>query len=66
MKFLTMPWPCLAVSRTLRTKRLVYVWVAAAVVLVVSIGDIAAQPKSNEAVARFEPKKILVLHSYRE
>ena len=43
-------------------KRLVYVWIAAAVVLVVSIGGTAAQPKSGETAA--QPKKIVVLHSY--
>ena len=43
-------------------KRLVYMWVAAAVVLVVSIGGTAAQPKSGETAA--QPKKILFLHSY--
>jgi len=53
MKFLTMPSAYLSVSRILRTKRLVYVWVAAAFVLVVSIGEAAAQPK-----------QVVVLHSY--
>ena len=43
-------------------KRLVHMWVAAAVVLVVSIGGTAAQPKSGETAA--QPKKILFLHSY--
>jgi signal transduction histidine kinase len=45
-------------SRTSRLKRLVYVWVAAAVVLVVSIGETAAHP--NVCL----DKKIVVLHSY--
>ena len=49
-------------SRTSPLKRLVYMWVAAAVVLVVSIGESAAQPKSGETSA--QPKKILFLHSY--
>jgi hypothetical protein len=43
----------MAASRTLRVKRLVNIWIAAAVVLVVSIGETAAQPK-----------KILFLNSY--
>src|SRR6478672_5594147 len=50
------------VSRTSWLKRLVYMWVAAAVVLMVSIGGTAAQPKSGETAAR--PKKILFLHSF--
>ncbi len=37
-------------------------WVVAAVVLVVSIGATAAQPKSGDAAA--QPKKILFLHSF--
>ena len=37
-------------------------WVAAAVVLVVSIGETAAQPKSGETAA--QPKKILLLHTF--
>ena len=49
-------------SRTLRMKRLVNMWIAAAVVLVVSIGGTAAQPKSGETAA--QPKKILFLHSF--
>lgn len=48
--------------RTSRLKRLVYVWVAAAVVLIVSIGETAAQSMSAETAARL--KKILILHSY--
>ena len=47
-------------SRTSRLKRLVYMWVAAAVVLVVSIGEVAAQP--NETAGH--RKKIVVLHSF--
>ena len=49
-------------SRTSRLKRLVHMWVAAAVVLVVSIGETAAQPKSGETAA--QPKKILFLHTF--
>ena len=46
----------MAASRTSRLKqRLVYMWVAAAVVVVLSIGAGAAQPKSGEAA--FQPKK---------
>ena len=52
----------MAASRTLRMKRLVNMWIAAAVVLLVSIGGTAAQPKSGETAA--QPKKILVLHSF--
>ena len=52
----------IAASRTSRLKRLVYMWVAATVVLVVSIGETSAQPKSGETAA--QPKKILILHSY--
>jgi hypothetical protein len=50
------------VSRTSWLKRLVYMWVATAVALVVSIGGTAAQPKSGETAA--QPKKILFLHSF--
>ena len=49
-------------SQTSWLKRLVSMWIAAAVVLVVSIGGTAAQPKSGEPAA--QPKKILFLHSY--
>ena len=52
----------IAASRTSWLKRLVYMWVAAAVVLFVSIGETAAQPKSGETAA--QPKKILFLHSF--
>ena len=38
------------------------VWVAAAVVLVVLVGESAAQPKSGETVA--QPKKVLFVHSF--
>jgi signal transduction histidine kinase len=43
-------------------KRLVNMGIAAAVVLVVSVGGTAAQPKSGETAAR--PKAILFLHSF--
>ena len=46
----------MAASRTSWLKRLVYMWIAAAVVLLVSIGGTAAQPKSGETAA--QPKKI--------
>jgi signal transduction histidine kinase len=52
----------MSASRTSRLKLLVYMWVAASVFLVVSIGEIVAQPKSGERAV--QPKKILVLHSY--
>ena len=51
-----------AASRTSRLKRLIYMWIAAAVVLVVSIGEMAAQSKSGETAA--QPKKILLLHTF--
>ena len=51
-----------AASRTLRMKRLVYVWIAAAVILVVSIGEAAAQSKSGEPDA--QPKTVLFLQSF--
>jgi len=51
-----------AASGALRMKRLVNMWIAAAVVLLVSIGETAAQPKSGETAA--QPKQILFLHSY--
>ena len=52
----------IAASRTSWLKRLVYMWVAAAVVLVVSIGETAAQSKSGETAV--QPKAILFLHSF--
>jgi signal transduction histidine kinase len=52
----------IAAPRTLRMKGLVNLWIAAAVILVVSIGGTAAQPKSGEAAA--QAKKILFLHSF--
>ena len=51
-----------AASRTLRMKRLVYVWIATAVVLLVSIGEATAQPKSGETAA--QPKTVLFLQSF--
>ena len=53
MKFLTIPSACLSILRTLWAKRLVYMLVAAAVILVVSIGETVAQPK-----------QVMVLYSY--
>ena len=53
-----------AASRTSPLKRLVYMWIAAAVILVVSIGETATQPKSGGTAA--QPKKILLLHSRPE
>ena len=52
----------MAASCTLRMKRLVNIWIAAAVILLISIGGTAAQPKSGEPAA--QPKKIMVLYSY--
>ena len=43
-------------------KRLVNMWIAAAVILLISIGETAAQPESGEPAA--QPKKILLLYSY--
>jgi signal transduction histidine kinase len=51
-------------SRTSRLKRLVCMWVAATVALLVSIGEAAAQSKSGEPAA--QPKKIIFLHSYSQ
>jgi hypothetical protein len=51
-----------AAPRTSRLKRVVHVWVVTAVVLLVSIGGTAAQPKSGEAAV--QPKNILFLHSF--
>jgi signal transduction histidine kinase len=47
---------------TIPLKRLVRMWIAALVVLVVSIGGTAAQPKSGETAA--QPKQVLFLHSF--
>ena len=52
----------MAASRTSWLKRLVYMSVAAAVVLIVSIGETAAQPKSGGTAG--QPKKILLLHTF--
>ena len=49
-------------SRTSWLKRLAYMYVAAAIVLLVSIGGTAAQPKSADTAA--QPKKILILHTF--
>ena len=49
-------------SRTSGLKRLVMIWVAVAAVLVASIGEPAAQPKSAGTAA--QPKKILLLHTF--
>ena len=49
----------MAASRTSWLKRLVYMWVAAAVVLLVSIGETDAHPKFVD-----QPKNILFLHSF--
>ena len=43
-------------------KGLAYMYVAAAIVLLVSIGGIAAQPKSADTAA--QPKKLLILHTF--
>jgi signal transduction histidine kinase len=52
----------MSASRTPWLKRLVFMWVAAAVILVVSVGETAAQPNPGETAA--QPKQILFLHSY--
>ena len=49
----------IAASRASWLKRLVNMWIAAVVVLVVSIGGTAARPKFAD-----QPKKILFLHSF--
>jgi signal transduction histidine kinase len=43
-------------------KRLVSIWIAVAVILLISIGGSAAQPQSGEPAA--QPKRIMVLYSY--
>jgi signal transduction histidine kinase len=45
-------------------KRLVNMWIVAAVILLISIGWAAAQPTSGEPGA--QPKRIVVLHSYSQ
>ena len=52
----------MAVSCTLRMKRLINIWIAVAVILLISIGGTAAQPKSGEPAA--QPKKVLFLYSF--
>jgi signal transduction histidine kinase len=52
----------MAASRTSRLKRLVYIWVAAAIVLSVSIGEAATQPKPGVTAA--QPKNVLFLQSF--
>ncbi len=52
----------MSASRSPWLKRLVCMWVAAVVVLMVSFGETAAQPKSGETAA--QPKQILFLHPY--
>jgi signal transduction histidine kinase len=46
----------------LRMKRLVSMWIAAAVIVFISVGETAAQPASGETAV--QPKRIVVLHSY--
>jgi hypothetical protein len=52
----------MAAARTSWLKRPIFMWIGTAVVLLVSIGGTAAQPKSGETAA--QTKKIVVLHSY--
>jgi hypothetical protein len=52
----------MAASRTSWPKRLVYMWAVAGVVLLISIGETAAQGKSGETAV--QPKNILFLHSF--
>ena len=52
----------MAPSRASWLKRLVYMWVAAAVVLVASIGETDAQVKSGETTG--QPKRIRLLHTF--
>jgi signal transduction histidine kinase len=53
----------MAASRASWLKRLAYLWAAVAI-LVVSVGEVAAQPNSRETTA--QSKKILFLHSYSQ
>ena len=52
----------MAVSCTLRMKRLVNMWNAAAVILLVSIGGTASQPNPGGTAA--QPKRVLFLYSF--
>ena len=52
----------ISTSHTSRLKRLVHMWIAATIVLIVSIGETAAQPKSGETTT--QPKQILFLQSF--
>ncbi|WP_457094782.1 ABC transporter substrate-binding protein, partial [Microvirga sp. P5_D2] len=52
----------MAASYTLRMERLINLWLAVAVILLVSIGGPAAQPKSGEPAA--QPKTILFIDSF--
>jgi signal transduction histidine kinase len=52
----------IATSGTSRMKRLVKMWIAGALILLISIGETAAQPKPGETAA--QPKRIMVLYSY--
>ena len=49
-------------SQTSRIKRLVNIWIAAAFIILISVGGTAAQSKSGEAAA--QPKRILFLHTF--
>ena len=52
----------IATSRTIFLYRVVYLWIAAAVVICISISGIAAQPKPGDRAA--QPKRILLLHTF--
>jgi signal transduction histidine kinase/ABC-type uncharacterized transport system substrate-binding protein len=52
----------IAASGTSKVRPLVHLWIAAALVLLTSIGETAAQPKSGEPA--LEPKRIMILYSY--
>src|SRR4051794_1270960 len=49
-------------ARTLHFYRMVFLFVAVAIVLVFSVGGTAAQPKSGNTPA--EPKRLLILHTF--
>lgn len=52
----------MAASCPSRMERLINIWIAVAIILLISIGGGVAQPKSGEPAA--QPKRIVVLYSY--
>ena len=56
------PWCRVAASCKSRVQRLATNWIAAVIILVLSVGGAAAQPQSGEPAA--QPKRVAVLYSY--